>query len=222
LQLLWAHDISSELAKDARSPEDLLSKYRDEHYSWIIVIKQDSMLKIKSMGRRDMPDADIPSSQLLSWMRAEIRERDSKNIFKLRGHGQTAESSGLTDREHEQDVKVLVSQHRSKKFNRRTVVEQAHASAAKLVETFLDGPIVAIETTDEVMNRVQRTPLSDPESWRDTEHSVSNVEKKYIRELHDLLDTMRHNYEQKKGAGSRHSFLYNFRTGNCVYYDLGA
>ncbi|KFA77790.1 hypothetical protein S40288_00457 [Stachybotrys chartarum IBT 40288] len=218
LQTLWNHDISAELAKDARSPEDLLSKYRDEHFSWIIIIKQDSMLKVKSMGRKDVPDADIPTSQLLSWMRAEIRERDSRSIFKLRGHN-ASEASGTVDREQEQEVKVLVAQTRSKKFNRKTVVEQAQASAASLVQSFLEGPVLAVETTDEVLNRVHRTNMSDPESWREVEQSVNNAERKYIRELHDLLDTLRFKYEKKNG--SRHSFLYNFRTGTCLYYDVG-
>ncbi|KAG3181089.1 hypothetical protein PC129_g25400, partial [Phytophthora cactorum] len=68
LQLLWSHDISAEMAKDARSPEDLLSKHRDEAYSWIIIIKQDSILKVKTMGRKDVQDVDIPTTQLFSWL----------------------------------------------------------------------------------------------------------------------------------------------------------
>ena len=51
------------------------------------------------------------------------------------------------------------------------------------------------------------------------EQSVTTSEKKYVREIHDQLDTWRWNYEKKNG--SRHSFLYNFRTGHCLYYDLG-
>ncbi|KAM5388662.1 hypothetical protein ACJA88_000526 [Fusarium oxysporum] len=186
LQTLWAHSISAELAKDARSPEDLLSKHREEEYSWLIIIKQDAMLKIKSLGRKDVPDADIPTTQLLSWLRNEIRERDSKTVF-----------------------------------NRRTVVEQAQSSASSLVQSFLDGPILAIETTDQVMDLIRGTCLSEVEGWRQVEQSVTNTERKYIREIHDELDNLRFKY-QKKNDGSRHAFLYNFRSGNCVYYDLGA
>lgn len=220
LQTLWAHDVSAELAKDARSPEDLMSKHRDESYSWIIVIKQDGILKIKSMGRKDVPDMDIPSTQLLSWLRAEIRERDSRAVIKVRSSSYQGESSANGDREHEQAVKVLVAQTRSKKFNRRTVVEQAQISASKLVQSFLAGPILAIETTDQVMDRIRETCLSEPEGWRAVEHEVTTSEKNYVRDIKDQLDTWRFNHEQK--SGTRHSFLYNFRTGTCLYYDLAA
>ncbi|EEU44810.1 uncharacterized protein NECHADRAFT_71976 [Fusarium vanettenii 77-13-4] len=219
LQMLWAHDISAEMAKDARSPDELLSKHRDEVYSWIIIIKQDSILKIKSMGRKDAPDVDIPSTQLLSWLRGEIRERDARSVVKLRGNSSQAEPSGSGDKDPEQEVRVLIAQTRSKKFNRRTVVEQAQVSASSVVRSFLDGPILAIETTDQVMDLIRETCLSEPESWRQVEHAVTTSEKKYIREIHDQLDTWRYKFEKKNCT--RHSFLYNFRSGNCIYYDLG-
>ncbi|KAF9776613.1 hypothetical protein IL306_005159 [Fusarium sp. DS 682] len=220
LQTLWAHNISAELAKDARSPEDLLSKHREEDYSWLVIIKQDAMLKIKSLGRKDVPDADIPTTQLLSWLRNEIRDRDSKTVVKLRGNSSAETTNGSGEKESEQEVRVLVAQTRSKKFNRRTVVEQAQNSASSLVQSFLDGPILAIETTDQVMDLIRGTCLSEVEGWRQVEQSVTNTEKKYIREIHDQLGDLRYKY-QKKNDG-RHAFLYNFRSGNCVYYDLGA
>ena len=218
--MLWAHDISAELAKDARSPEDLMTKHRDEAYSWIIIIKQDAILKIKSVGRKNVDDVDIPTAQLLSWLRSEIRERDSKAVVKLRGNNPQAEANSSAEKDPEQDVKVLIAQTRSKKFNRRTVVEQAQVSASSLVRSFLDGPILAIETTDQVMDLMRDTYLSEPESWRKVEHAVTTSEKKYVREIHDQLDTWRWKFE--RNDGTRHSFLYNFRSGTCIYYDLGA
>jgi translation initiation factor 2-alpha kinase 4 len=221
LQTLWALDISAELARDARSPEDLMTKHRDESYSWVIIIKQDSMLKIKSVGRKDVPDADIPMPQLLSWIRAEMRERDSKSAMKLRASSAQLDTPTIGDTKHEQDVKILVGQTRSKKFNRRTVVEQAQVQAASLMESYLDGPILAVETTsDQVMEAIQETKLSEPDSWRRVEHAVTTSEKKYVREIHDQLDTWRYQFNKK--GGSRHSFLYNFRTGYCLHYDLAA
>lgn len=228
LQTLWSHNISAELARDARSPEDLLSRNRDEGYSWVIIIKQDAILKVKTMDKKDTPDVDIPMAQLLSWLRAEIRERDSKEskaaVKSRAGGGQQAETNATIETHHqEQDVRVLVAGTRSKKFNRRTVVEQAQVSAASLVRSFLDGPILAIETTDQVMDLIRDTSLSDGESWRRVEHSVTTAEKKYVREIHDMLLNWKWAWEKKSGSGgSRHAFLYNFRTGNCVYYDLGA
>ncbi|GKT49171.1 eIF-2-alpha kinase GCN2 [Colletotrichum spaethianum] len=220
LQTLWSHNISAELAKDARSPEDLLSRNRDEGYSWIIIIKQDAILKVKTMDKKDIPDVDIPMAQLLSWLRAEIRERDSKSLVKLRNNAQQSETGAAVEAHQEQDVRVLTAQTRSKKFNRRTVVEQAQVSAASLVHSFLDGPILAVETTDQVMDLIRDTCLSDGESWRKVEHSVTTAEKKYVREIHDMLLNWKWAWERKNA--SRHSFLYNFRTGNCIYYDLGA
>ncbi|KAM0256379.1 hypothetical protein ACHAQJ_005030 [Trichoderma viride] len=215
MRLLWAHDISAELARDSRSPEDLMSKHRDESYSWIIIIKQDSMLKIKTVGKKDVPDVDLPMAQLLSWLKPEIRDRDAKSATKFRG---TPEPATQGEKDHEQEVKIMVAQTKSKKFNRRTVVEQAQVTAAALMNSFLEGPILAIETSDHLMELVQETSLSDPESWRKAEHGVTTSEKKCIREIHDELDTWRWKYEKKNG--SKHSFLYNFRSGTCMYYDL--
>ncbi|KAK2595161.1 eukaryotic translation initiation factor 2-alpha kinase [Conoideocrella luteorostrata] len=223
LQLLWDHGISAEMARDARSPEDLLSKHRDESYSWIVVVKPESMLKIKTMSRRDVPDVDLPLSQLMAWLRPEIKDRDARTFSKLRGSVvQVSESTGLNniERHQEQDVKVLVAGTKSKKFNRRQVVDQAQGSAATLVRSFLDGPILAIETTDQVIDLIRETSLSDHESWKKVEHAVSMTERKYMRELHVQLDTWRSSYERK--GKSKHAFIYNFRTGTCVYYDLGA
>lgn len=221
LQTLWAHDISAEIAKDARSPEDLMLKHRDESYSWIVIIKPDSVLKIKSLGRKDMPDQDIQAAQLLNWLRTEIRERDSRHVVKLRGNNSQDESPAVDKvKDKEQDVKLLAVHTRGKKFNKRQVVEQAQIAAAGLVRSFLEGPILAVETSGTVMDLMKETSLSDQESWRKVESAVTTSEKKYIREIHDQLDTWRFKHEQK--SGSRHAFLFNFRTGDCQYYDLGA
>lgn len=221
LQSLWAHDISAELARDSRSPEDLMSKHRDESYWWMVIIKQDAMLKIKTVGRRDVPDADVAAPELLSWLRAEMRERDSKMAVKMRATSSQVESFNSGDTRREQDVSILVGQSRSKKFNRRTVVEQAQVKAAGLMETYLDGPILAVESiNDQVMEAIERTKLSDQETWRKVEYAVSTSERKYVRDIHEQLDSWRLEWTRK--GRSRHSFVYNFRTGYCLHYDLAA
>lgn len=225
LRTLWAHDIGAELARDTRSPEELSSAYRDESYTWMVIIKQDNMLKIKTVGRRDAPDADIPVRELLNWLKSEIRERDSSRSTAVRrnlplSEPSTAAGIGPDGEPAQQDVRVLVAQTKSKKFNRRAVVEQAQASAARLVNSFLEGHIAAIETSDSVMDMVRATSLSDADSWRRVEHNVGTAEKKYVRDIQDMLQAWRGEWEA--GKGPRHAFVYNFRTGNCVYYDLGA
>ncbi|KAH6850740.1 anticodon binding domain of tRNAs-domain-containing protein [Chaetomium sp. MPI-CAGE-AT-0009] len=228
VQTLWAHGISAELARDARSPEDLLSSYRDESYSWIIIIKQDNQLKIKTMGRKDAPDADLSAKELLNWLKSEIRDRESRSGTRLRTANLPHSESGgalptsATTEHGQQEVHVLVAQTKSKKFNRHAVVEQAHASASRLVQTFLDGPVAAIETSDAVVDLIRGTSLSDPESWRRVEHGVGTAEKKYVREIHDMLMQWRWEWEARKEGSAANAFVYNFRTGKCVYYDLGA
>lgn len=222
LGTLWAHDISAELARDARSPEDLLTKHRDESYSWIVFVKQEAVLKIKTMGRKDVPDAEVPAAQVINWLRAELRERDrhlsSRAIDSAGGSAALDKAGSFTNTE--QKVSVLVAGTKSKKFNRRTVVEQAQTNAASFLQTYLDGPIAAVETSDAVLDLIQETRLSDGDSWRSAEQTVNMAERKYMREIHDMLSTWRNEWQAQKG--SRYAFVYNFRTTKCITYDLGA
>jgi translation initiation factor 2-alpha kinase 4 len=178
------------------------------------------VLKIKSMDRKDVPDADIPSSQLLAWFRTEIREKNQRDGISQRV--KLPRSSSQPDQillgDREQDVRVLIAGTKSKKSNRRNIVEQAQSRAATLVQSFLDGPIAAIETTDHVMELIRQTKLSDAESWRRVTQAVSTAERRYMGEVHDLMCTLAH---QNKEI-TRDAFIYNFRTGMCKQYDLGA
>lgn len=218
LKVLWAHNISAELARDARSPEDLLSQCRDESYSWIIIIKQENMIKIKTVGRKDALDVDLAAKELLSWLKSEIRERDAKSMMHHRSMIQPSETTNTSQGNQEQEVHVLVAQTKSKKFNRKMVVEAAQAAASKLAKDFLDGPIAAIEAPDGVLTLISTTRVTDSESWRRAEQSVGNTEKKYMREIHDMLKGFRSDWEQKTRPG--YAFLYNFRTQEVIFYNL--
>lgn len=225
LRTLQTNAISAELADEARSPDELIPDRPEEQPAWMIIVKAD-ILKIKTFWR-NVPDEDLPARELLNWLRGEIRERDSnaKTATSSRPRGGMAYSEGnnsLGDTSpfpysnhslHQQEVRVLTAQTKSKKFNRQTVVEQAQSSAAKLVQGFLDGPIAAIETTDNVLNAIRGTSLSEADTWRRLD--VTNAEKKYVREVQDMLLEFR-------DAGLKHAFVYNFRTGSCIYYDLAA
>jgi len=220
---IWDCDISAELAKDSRSPEDLLSKYRDETHTWILILKQDSIVKGKTMGRKESSDVDLTVNQVLGWLRTEIRERDQREgtyqRHKLQRHTSANDTNHNTQSEQkEQDVHVLVAGIKSKKSNRRNIVEQAQSRAAALVQSFLDGPIAAIETTDHVLDLIRDTRLSDPETWRKVMHAVPTTERRYIGEIHELMEDL----ALKNKGVTRNAFVYNFRTGTCVYYDMGA
>ena len=134
VQQLWANDVSAELAVDARSTEELLAHYREDKHSWIIIIKQDTgsggerALKVKNMLRKE--DSDIRSSELLSWLRSEIRERDQREGMKDRArlirHASQPDSSTSTSDNRAQDVRLLVRDlplGKTKKPNRRAIIE---------------------------------------------------------------------------------------------------
>lgn len=244
---LWAHDISAELAADARSTEELVLKNRDEGHLWIIIVKQERLVKIKTMPtaagsgstKNYAPDVELPMSQVVGWLRSEIRERGSmltgaakvvaaaaaaaasSSMESGQGSGgHTGAGDWATAEGQQTEVRFLVGQTKSKKFNRQAVVEQAQYSASRLVRSFLGGPIAAVETSDQVLDLIRGTSLSEPESWRKLEQSVSTVERKYTREIQDMLSRWRSEFEG--GSRSQHAFVYNFRTGTCIYYDLGA
>ncbi|KAI1475823.1 serine/threonine-protein kinase gcn2 [Daldinia eschscholtzii] len=222
LSMLWSHDISAELARDSRSPEELTSRNRDETYSWIVIIKQDNVLKIRTMDRKDVPDAEISTSQLLPWLRAAQRERGTTKQSEATGSAAPVSQGGTVTANPNQEVSVLVAGTKSKKFNRLVVIEQAQANAAGLLQSFLDGPIAAVETSDVVLDLIQETRLSEAESWRKAEQSVEKNERRYLREIHEMLMAWRADWEKNTDGASRHAFVYNFRTTKCIYYDLGA
>lgn len=232
VRTLETNGISAKLAHEARSPDELISDRPEEQPAWLIIVKSEN-LKVKTLWTRDTPECDIPARQLLNWLRGEIRERDSAlkiTTAKLRtgiaqsegqpllgdasspypGSSFGASGSGSGSK---RDIRVLTGQTKSKKFNRQTVVEQAQTAAGKLVQGFHDGPIAVIETTDAVLQAIRGTSLSEPETWRKLD--VNNAEKKYVRDVQDILAEFRDD-------GAKHCFVYNFRTGTCVFYDLEA
>lgn len=139
---LWANEISAEVAVDSRSLEDLQAKYAKDQHSWVVIIKQDSILKVKSMIRKEQQDTDMHTSQLIAYIKGEIRERDQLHGTYERARPQRhgSHSDTAMPNNHDQEVSVLVAETRSKKTNRRNIVEQAQEKAASLVHSFLDGP----------------------------------------------------------------------------------
>jgi len=77
-----------------------------------------------------------------------------------------------------------------------------------------DAPVVAIETSDDILESMRNTRLSDPESWRNLTRSAPGQERKYLQHVQELLKEIA--VEGKRGA-----FVFNHRTRACIYYDLG-
>ena len=127
-QDLWSNNISAELAVDASSLEELLTKYKEHNHSWIVIAKQDSKergFKVRCLVPKE--ELDIRGSELIPWLRSEIRARNQRegapeNPRFARLPSQSEVNTPANDRSN--DVRILVSQHRSKKTNRRNIVEQ--------------------------------------------------------------------------------------------------
>lgn len=122
---LWANGISAELAVDASSLEELLAKYKEHNHHWIVIAKADSKergYKVRNLVRRE--EFDIRSSELVPWLRSEVQARQHREgIADPRQSRQSSQQDALLSSEKANDVRILVPQHRSKKTNRRNIVE---------------------------------------------------------------------------------------------------
>ena len=128
IQELWANDVSAELIIDkATDREDVVfnpvSENR-ESYTWIIYLKPDGYLKVRSVARKE--ESEMRTSELFAWLRSEIRERDRvegrSHGGRINRLGSQQDASGSLS--GEADVRVITSASRGKKFNRKTVIEE--------------------------------------------------------------------------------------------------
>ncbi|KAF2755846.1 kinase-like protein [Pseudovirgaria hyperparasitica] len=236
---IWANDLSAELAVDSRSPEQLLSLYKEDKHSWIVIIKHDAAalgkpdLKVKSMIKKE--DTDIRSSELFSYLRAELRDRDHRDgvaISSTRPSSRFLRTHNSSDSHSiptmssvsasRSNVEVLVAQHRSKKMNRLPVIEAAQSRSRELLNGFLTAPIAAIETKDQTMEAIRETRMSDPDGWRRVIQSVPLAEREYLQDVHNMLTRYAKRWKDEgHPAEGRAAFVYNFRTTGCFLYDLG-
>ncbi|KAL1957666.1 hypothetical protein VTO42DRAFT_5643 [Malbranchea cinnamomea] len=222
---LWENDISAELAADALSLEELLARYKEDNHNWIIIVKADSIdrgFKVKNLVRKE--DADVKSTELVAWLRAEIRARDRREhrdeVPRLLKHYSQPESTTFT-RTRDPDVRVLTAHHKSKKTNRRNIIGQALSRSRELMDKTMNAPIVAIDTRDEVLDAVRNTRLTDPDSWRTMIQNSPLVERAYLRDLYDLLQDLANESKDQDGQEVySNAFIYNYQTGSCIYYDL--
>ncbi|KAF2999347.1 hypothetical protein E8E13_005709 [Curvularia kusanoi] len=229
---LIAHGYTAELSVDAHNIEDILRHYRDDRHSWVIIIKHGVApdkpdLKIKSIAKKE--DTDLRSTDLLNYLRNELRDREAREGSAAQRLTKAPPTPSPSNQAATRaNVDVLISHHRSKKSNKWSIVEAAQSRSHDLLDSFQDAPIAAIETKDEVMNSIRETRLSDPDTWRQVIQRLPIVERKYLQELHDLLLGYRAKWLEVKGeeggrgsgVGDGKAFVYNFRTGGCLLYDL--
>lgn len=87
----------------------------------------------------------------------------------------------------------------------------------------MDGPIAAIDTRDDVLEAIRDTRLSDPDSWRTIIQNAPLTERKYLTQVHELLLDFANERHANSDTTNTYSnaFIYNYRTGACINYDLG-
>lgn len=237
---LWAHEISAELAKDARSVEELQSRHTDDHHSWLVIVKQEKQdVKVRNLDANE--ETDVTHSNLVTYLRTELRERRARDFNNARmprllrhesSHAEGQSGSMVGQGKANNSVQVLMAQHRSKKSNKWAVVEAAQARAREVLSSYNNAPILAVETRDEVLDKMRETRLGDPESWRKLIQTAPLNERQYLGQILDVLEdwlkawkkAMQGDYAGGDGDGTetwRMAFVYNFRSGACILYDLG-
>ena len=127
VQELWSNGISAELVIDANGSEEAAHQQdtEDSQHLWIILVKQDDNLKVRSLIKKE--DIELRVSDLSTWLRGELRDRDRAE-GKLMDRARLLRHSSHPEALHiggdrEPDVRILVRQSKSKKTNRRNIIE---------------------------------------------------------------------------------------------------
>lgn len=222
---LWANGISAELTGSFVSMEELEAAYHHDAYAFVVNIRYDNgaigerSIRVRNVSKKE--DTDILATDLVNWLKGEIRQRKHQEGttqhvgMKLKRETNMNEAPSLIGESRDVDVRVLSSQHRGKKTNRRQIIDAAAVRTRELAGSMLsDAPIVAIETSDEIIDSMRNTRLSDPESWRNLTQSAPIQERKYLQQVQEMLQEIA--VEGKRGA-----FVFNHRTRACIYYDVG-
>ena len=134
LHELWSSGISTELAEEDHdiNPENTFvkSKYGKNDHSWIVLIKSEDSMKVKTVSRKD--EIEIRLSDLTGYLHGEIRERDrleGRTPRALSLYRSSQKDGNGPEIDRGVDIQVLMSQNKGKKVNRKTVVEAGESSA---------------------------------------------------------------------------------------------
>ena len=129
IQELWEHDIHAELALDHGFNQEAENAALYGHgqdnfsYSYVLMVKQEGIVKVRNVAQND--EVELRASELDTWLKAEFAHRDRNEDSGRRLHRQ---SSHPDEAAHSFDdtarVRVLMSQTKGKKTNRRTIVKE--------------------------------------------------------------------------------------------------
>jgi len=211
LTALWANKISAELVANSHS-----SNVSVEH-SFVVTVRHEASNTVRvSSTASDADEVDVPITSLVSHLQQELKEKESS---KARPPAFVRQTSHHDAADRRGNVQVLMAQHRSKKSNKYHIVEAAQQRWTEKVDEWKDAPILAVETRDDVLELVRDSRLGDAESWRRAVQSVQLNERQYLQQVQDILSSWRKKWVE--GNGEREACVFNFRTGHCIYYDLG-
>lgn len=214
LASIWNNSISAELA-DERALD------HEDQYRFVVTLRHEASNTVRVRSTADdAAETDVPISSLTTYLQQELREREGTRAA-FRPPAFARQSSQHHDNSHERkgNVQVLMAQHRSKKSNKYHIVNAAEQRWTEKLDQWKDAPILAVETRDDVMDLLRDTRLGDAESWRRAVQSVQLNERQYLQQVQDVLGGWRKKWSE--GDGVREACLFNFRTGYCVYYDVG-
>ena len=216
LNELWVNDISAELVErdDSVPNEYVRIDENKEIHGWIVIIKSEDLLKVRNTARKE--EAEVRLSDLANHLRSEMRERDREEgrttTSKTQLHRQISqvESNGNAN-DHDVDIKVIMSQNKGKKVNRKTVVEEALSRAQDWRTASQEYPIIAIETKESIFNSLEKTKIQDLDSWKKVIQDAPAGERQYLAQIQSTLEGTQ---------GSPAAFIYNFRTKQIMDYHL--
>jgi eukaryotic translation initiation factor 2-alpha kinase 4 len=203
---LWANHISAELSIDRN--------LRSEGHSLIVSIRHEASNMVK-VSSKDSEEIEVSITSLVGYLQQELREQEAN---KARPPALLRQAS-QPDADRKGNVQVLLASRGSKKSNKYQIVSDAQEQWSRKLDETKSGPILAVETRDDVIDLIQQTRLSDAESWRKAIHSVSLNDRQYVQQIQEMLSSWRK--EWAEGDGMREACVFNFRTQHCIYYDLG-
>ena len=180
LQELWSNGISAELAEEdyGTNAENTFAKSKDgkEDHRWVVLIKSEDSVKVKNTSKRD--EVEIRLVDLTGHLRSEFRERDrldggTPRASIPRQSSQQDVNGPETDREVE--IKVLMSQNKGKKVNRKTIVEEGESSATPLFQS--SNILTKVQHNNTKRNTFRTVPIapSSPLKPRTTSSRASST-----------------------------------------------
>ena len=181
LHELWSNGISAELAEGDHglSDENKFVKTKDfkEDHDWVVLIKSEDSMKVKTTSRKD--EIEVRLSDLTGHLRSEIRERDRLEGRTPRASTQHQSNqqdfSGL-EADRDIDIKVLTSQNKGKKVNRKAIVEEGKflTPILALNQTSLTSRC-QLNNTKQNSSKTAPTAPSSPSKPRTTSSTASSI-----------------------------------------------